>query len=95
MRNIALLVRKYKGFYIVNVSTGTTVSINKIASIIAKKINLKQTYKAFHYITLAYIPITLLSLCVFKLIGPYFSIGCEGSSLYLSICSFIVCAIIL
>ena len=64
-----------------------------VASYIARKINLNQTYKAFHYITLAYIPINLLSLWVFKLIGEYLSIDGEGALLYLSICSFIVSSI--
>ena len=63
------------------------------ASAIAKKIKLNQTYKAFHYITLAYIPITLLSLCVFDLIGSYLSWGGDGDTLYLAICSLIVTAI--
>ena len=63
------------------------------ASVIAKKINLNQTYKAFHYITLAYIPISLLSLCVFELIGDYFSISCEGCTIYLGFCSLLVSAI--
>ena len=63
------------------------------ASAIAKKIKLEQTYKAFHYITLAYIPITLISLCVFDLIGDYFSWGCEGDAFYLGVCSFLVTAI--
>ena len=37
--DLALLVRKNEGFDTVNVSTGTTVSINKIAEIIAKKMH--------------------------------------------------------
>ncbi len=64
-----------------------------LASYIAKKINLNQTYKAFHYIALAYIPISLLSLWVFKLIGEYLSIDGEGALLYLAVCSFIVSGI--
>lgn len=60
------------------------------ASYIAKKINLKQTEKAFHYIALAYIPITLLSIWLFKLFGIYLSYEGEGSYLYLCISSLIV-----
>ena len=43
-----------------------------------KFLNLSNTSKAFHYIALAYLPIVLLSLSFFGLIGDYFSINGEG-----------------
>jgi len=62
-----------------------------IASFIAEKyLNLKQTSKAFYYISLAYIPIALLSIALFSLFGKYFSLYGLGKYIYLSISSLLV-----
>lgn len=61
------------------------------ASFIAdKSLHLKQTSQAFYYISLAYIPIILLSIFLFKLFGEYFSVNGEGKYLYLAISSLFV-----
>ena len=60
------------------------------ASKIAKNIfNLKQTSRAFYYIGMAYIPICLVSISVFKLFGNYLSLFGRGRYIYLFISSFI------
>ncbi len=60
-------------------------------SIIADKyLKLSNTSKAFHYIALAYLPIVLLSLSLFGLIGEYFSISGDGRYIYITICSLFV-----
>ena len=62
-----------------------------ITSYIADKyLHLQQTSKAFHYISLAYIPIVLLSISVFELIGSFFSITGPGKYIYLALSSFVV-----
>ena len=63
------------------------VTTSKIAD---KYLNLSNTSKAFHYIALAYLPIVLLSLSLFGLIGDYFSINGDGKFIYLTISSLIV-----
>ena len=60
------------------------------ASYIAdKKLNLKQTAKTFYYIALAYIPIILLSIGLFSLLGNYLSLKGEGKYIYLCLSSLI------
>ena len=55
------------------------------SNIAKKKYNLTKTSKAFFYISMAYIPICLISLCVFGLVGEYFSIYGKGMYIYCSI----------
>ena len=60
------------------------------ASYIAKeKLSLTQTAKAFKYIALAYLPISLISLSIFSLLGESFSINGEFQNLYYAITLFI------
>lgn len=61
------------------------------ASVVADKyLNIKQTSKAFYYISLAYIPIIFLSIFLFELFGRYFSLYGDGKYIYLLIMSIIV-----
>lgn len=61
------------------------------ASKIAKDIfNLKQTSRAFYYIAMAYIPICLVSISVFRLFGNYLSIFGSGRYIYLFISSLVI-----
>ena len=65
-----------------------------IASYIAKeKLKLTQTARAFKYIALAYLPLSLISLSIFGLLGERFSINGELQNLYFGI-TFIICSII-
>ncbi len=58
------------------------------ASHIADKyLNLKQTSKTFFYIALAYIPIILISISLFSLLGNYLSIYGEGKYIYFTLSS--------
>lgn len=54
------------------------------------KLKLKQTAKTFYYISLAYIPIVLLSISMFSLFGNYLSLNGEGKYIYLTISSIAV-----
>ena len=64
------------------------------SSHIAKeKLKLPQTSRAFNYIALAYLPLSLISLSIFGLLGKNFSIYGSYQNLYLSITMFI-CSII-
>ncbi len=49
------------------------------------KLNIPKIGKMFNYLTLAFVPIIILSLSFFELVGDYFSIGCEGFVYYLGI----------
>ncbi len=49
------------------------------------KLNIPKIGKMFNYLTLAFVPIIILSLSFFELVGDYFSIGCEGFIYYLGI----------
>ena len=61
----------------------------KLSKIADEKHGLKKASKAFFYIAMAYIPICLISFCVFGLLGEYFSIYGEGRNIYLGL-SFII-----
>ena len=65
-----------------------------IASYLAKeKLKLSQTARAFKYIALAYLPLSLISLSIFGLLGDKFSINGDYQNFYISITLFI-CSII-
>lgn len=65
-----------------------------IISYIAKKyFNLEQTSKTFYYIALAYIPLVLLSISMFKLFGNYLSLYGNGRYIYLTLSSILVALI--
>ena len=55
-----------------------------------KFLDLKRTSMAFYYIALAYIPIVLLSISRFGLLGDYYSLFGPGRYIYLTICSIVV-----
>jgi len=58
------------------------------ASYIAKNVlKIKQTAKTFFYISMAYVPIALVSISFFKLFGEYLSIFGEGRFIYFSLSS--------
>lgn len=57
------------------------------------KLNIPKIGKMFSYLTLAFVPIVLLSLSFFELVGDYFSIDCEGFNYYVAI-SFILSDIV-
>ena len=64
------------------------------SSNIAKNyLKIPQTAKAFYYISLAYIPIVLLSIFIFKLFGDYLSYIGDGKFIYLLFSSIIVSVI--
>ena len=50
-----------------------------------EKLNIPKIGKMFNYLTLAFVPIIVLSLSFFELVGDYFSIGCEGFVYYIGI----------
>ena len=63
-------------------------------SYIAKeKFKLEKTSETFFYIAMAYIPICLLSIYIFKLFGVYLSIYGEGKHIYLMFASLLVAVI--
>ena len=49
------------------------------------KLNIPKIGKMFTYLTLAFVPIIVLSLSFFELVGDYFSIGCEGFTYFIGI----------
>ena len=49
------------------------------------KLNIPKIGKMFNYLTLAFVPIIVLSLSFFELVGDYFSIGCEGFTYFIGI----------
>ena len=61
-----------------------------ISYIADKYFNLKQTSKTFFYISLAYIPITLLSISMFSLFGNFLSLYGEGKYIYLTFSSVLI-----
>ena len=66
------------------------------ASAIAKKVfKLEQASKAFYYIAMAYIPIVVLAMSLFGLLGNYLSIFGEGKYLFFSISNVILSIIYL
>ena len=70
------------------------VEVFMVLSRIAKeKFGLKNASNAFFYIAMAYIPICLYSISIFKLFGEYLSIDGAGSSLYFMIVNIIIAAI--
>ena len=60
---------------------GVFLGISKIAK---EKFNLPKTSDTFFYISMAYIPVFLLSISVFELFGNYFSLNGDGRYLYLT-----------
>ena len=76
------------------IKTGTLIFLIGVflgASYLAKnKLKLDLTAKTFYYIAMAYIPIVLFSISVFKLFGKYLSISGEGKFLYFSICTILL-----
>ena len=65
-----------------------------ISSYIAKeKLKLSQTARAFKYIALAYLPLSLISLSLFGLLGENFSMNGDYQNFYIAITLFI-CSII-
>ena len=57
----------------------------KFSNVAEKKYHLNKTSKAFFYISMAYIPICLISFCVLEIMGEYFSLHGDGVYMY---CSF-------
>lgn len=55
-----------------------------------EKFKLEKVSQAFFYIAMAYIPICLISISVFKLLGIYLSIYGEGKYIYFTIASILV-----
>lgn len=65
-----------------------------LSSYLAKeKLKLNQTARAFKYIALAYLPLSLISLSLFSLLGEKFSINGMYQNFYYAI-TFILCSII-
>lgn len=60
------------------------------SQIAEKKLKLKLTSATFYYLAMAYIPIMLLSVWGFELLGKYLSIHGEGKFIYLTVMSSIV-----
>lgn len=54
-----------------------------------KKLDIPKIGKMFSYLTLAFVPIILLSLSFFEMIGDYFSISGDGFAYYIGISLFI------
>lgn len=50
-----------------------------------EKLNIPKIGKMFNYLTLAFVPIIILSLSFFELVGDYFSVGCEGFTYYIGL----------
>jgi len=50
-----------------------------------EKYDLDKTSKTFFYIGMAYIPICLVSISIFGLLGPYLSIYGDGAAIYLTL----------
>ena len=61
--------------------------------ICTKKLNIQKTGKIFNYLTLIFVPIILLSLSCFEIVGDYLSINGEGWSLFFGI-SFLITDIV-
>ena len=62
-----------------------------LASYLADNVlKIKQTAKAFYYIALAYIPIVLIAIFIFELLGNYLSVNGAGRFIYLFISSIIL-----
>lgn len=59
-----------------------TVVFLCMSSIAKNKFKLEKTSKTFFYIAMAYIPICLISISLFKLLGQYLSIFGEGKYIY-------------
>lgn len=57
------------------------------SNIAQKRFKLKQTSKTFYYLAMIYIPIVLLSISTFELLGRYFSIKGDGKNIYFAISS--------
>ena len=65
-----------------------------LSSYIAKeKLQLSQTARAFKYIALAYLPLSLISLSIFGLLGENFSLDGDYQNFYFAITLFICSAI--
>ena len=58
-----------------------------ISYIADKKFELIQTSKTFYYIAMAYIPIVLFAISLFKLFGEYLSYIGEGNYIYQAACA--------
>ena len=70
------------------------VEVFLVLSKVAKeKFGLKNASSAFFYIAMAYIPICLYSISIFKLFGEFLSIEGEGRSLYFMIVNIIMAVI--
>ena len=54
-----------------------------------KKLDIPKIGKMFSYLTLAFVPIILLSLSFFEMVGDYFSISGDGFAYYIGISLFI------
>lgn len=50
-----------------------------------EKLNIPKIGKMFNYLTLAFVPIIIMSLGFFELVGEYLSIGGEGFSIYIGL----------
>ena len=50
-----------------------------------EKLNIPKIGKMFNYLTLAFVPIVLLSLSFFELVGEFFSIGGEGFNYFIGL----------
>lgn len=50
-----------------------------------EKLNIPKIGKMFNYLTLAFVPIIILSLSFFELIGDYFSVGGDGFTYFVGI----------
>jgi hypothetical protein len=64
---------------------GIQMIFSLFAYISNKKLDIPKIGKMFSYLTLAFVPIILLSLSFFELVGDYFSISGDGFSYYVGI----------
>ena len=64
---------------------GIQMTFSLFAYISNKKLDIPKIGKMFSYLTLAFVPIVLLSLSFFELVGDYFSISGDGFTYYIGI----------
>ena len=68
---------------------GIQMIFSLFAFISNKKLDIPKIGKMFSYLTLAFVPIILLSLSFFEMVGDYFSISGDGFTYYIGISLFI------
>lgn len=69
---------------------GVFLGASKLAK---EQFNLPKASKAFFYIGMIYLPICLMSIWIFGLLGDYLSVFGDGSSIYLTISSLIIAGV--